>query len=96
MNSTFQGTSEQPRKYRQVLISHVLGIRPLLFLSVENLLWVHHTVGLLKLHPPGPGDISGKEPACQCRGQGLSPSQEDPVFLSGESHGQKSLAGYRL
>ena len=25
MNSTFQGTSEQPRKYRRVLISHIQG-----------------------------------------------------------------------
>ena len=86
MSSTFQGTFEQPRKYRQVLISHVLGIRPLLFLSVESLLCVHHTGGLLKLHPPGLGHISGKEPACQCRGQGLSPGQEDPLEKSMATH----------
>ena len=47
-----------------------------------------------------------KEPACQCRRQrhlGWIPGQEDPlerawqatpVFLPGESHGQRSLAGY--
>ena len=50
---------------------------------------------------------SGKEPACQCRRcqemQVQFLGQEDPlgrawqpipVFLPGESHGQRSLAGY--
>ena len=49
---------------------------------------------------------SGKEPTCQCRRHkrhGLSPWigkiwrrewQPTPVFLLGESHGQKSLGGY--
>ena len=50
---------------------------------------------------------SGKEPACQCRGHKryrLDPWDwkvplrrswpPTPVFLPGESHGQKSLAGY--
>ena len=57
-----------------------------------------------------PGVTSGKEPACQCRGckrQGFNlRGQEDPLeegmatqqptsaFLPGESHGQRSLAGY--
>ena len=57
-----------------------------------------------------PGGTNGKEPACQCRRrkrQGFNPGgQEDPleegmatqqptsVFLPGESHGQRSLAGY--
>ena len=46
---------------------------------------------------------SGKESACQCRGWGLEPwvgkipwrrrRQPAPVFLPGESHGQRSLAG---
>ena len=52
-----------------------------------------------------PGGANGKEPACQvrrCRRRGFDPSQEDPwrrawrptpVFLPGESHGQRSLAG---
>ena len=54
-----------------------------------------------------PGSITGKEPACQCRRQkrcrfdpwvGKIPWrrkwQPTPVFLSGESHGQRSLVGY--
>ena len=48
-----------------------------------------------------PGGVSGKEPTCQ---RGLDPWvgkilwrrtwQPTPVFLPGESHGQRSLAGY--
>ena len=54
-----------------------------------------------------PGGTSGKEPACQCRRpkrRGFHPWvgkipwrrawQPTPVFLPGESHGQRSLAGY--
>ena len=55
-----------------------------------------------------PGDATGKEPACQCRrcsrdaglthGLGRYPgeghTQLTPVFLLGESYGQRSLAGY--
>ena len=54
-----------------------------------------------------PGGPSGKEPAGQCRRHkryGFDPWirkipwrrkwQPTPVFLSGESHGQRSLAGY--
>ena len=54
-----------------------------------------------------PGGASSKEPACQCRRHercGLDPWvrkiprrkkwQPAPVFLLGESHGQRSLAGY--
>jgi len=57
-----------------------------------------------------PGDISGKEPACQCKrykkhkGCGFDPWvgkipwrrawQPTPVFLPGESQGQGSLACY--
>ena len=54
-----------------------------------------------------PGGASGKEPTSQCRRckrSGFDPSvrkipwsrawQPMPVFLSGESHGQRSLAGY--
>ena len=53
------------------------------------------------------GGTSGKEPICQCRrhkGCGFDPCvgkipwrrawQPTPVFLPGESHGQRSLAGY--
>ena len=54
-----------------------------------------------------PGGTSGKEPACQCRRhkrRGFDPWvgtipwirkwQPTPVFLAGESHGQRSLKGY--
>ena len=53
------------------------------------------------------GDTSGKEPPCQCRRckrHGFDPWvgkipwgrawQPTPVFLSGESHEQRSLVGY--
>ena len=48
--------------------------------------------------------LSGKEPDCQCRRLRLNPwirkipwnrkQQPTPVFLPGESHRQRSLAGY--
>ena len=48
-----------------------------------------------------PGGTSGKEPTCQC---GFDPWagkipwrrawQPTPVFLPGESHGERSLVGY--
>ena len=44
-----------------------------------------------------PGGAGGKEPACQCRRhetQVQPLGQQDPVLLPGESHGQRSLAGY--
>ena len=54
-----------------------------------------------------PGGNSGKEPTCQCRRHkrhGFCPWvrkilwrrawQPTPAFLPGESHGQRSLAGY--
>ena len=54
-----------------------------------------------------PGGTSGKEPVCQCRRQkrcGFNPRvrkiawrrtrQPTPVFLPGESHGQRSLVEY--
>ena len=56
-----------------------------------------------------PGGASDKEPACQCRRHkrsGFNPwvgkilkkrsRQPTPVLLPGESHGQRSLAGYSL
>ena len=51
-----------------------------------------------------PGSSDGKESACQCRRPSFNPWvrkdpwgrewQPTPVFLPGESHGQRSLAGY--
>ena len=53
------------------------------------------------------GDASGKEPTCQCRRHkrhGFDPWvwkipqrsawQTTPIFLPGESHGQRSLVSY--
>ena len=50
--------------------------------------------------------VGGKEPACQCRRHGFNPWvgkislrrkwQSTPVFLPGESHGQRILVGYSL
>ena len=56
-----------------------------------------------------PGGASGKEPACQCERHKMHEFEFDPrvgkipwkrawkptpVFLPGESHGQRSLVGY--
>ena len=51
-----------------------------------------------------PGGSDDKESACQCRRPGFDPWvrkipwrrkwQPNPVFLPGESHGQRSLVGY--
>ena len=54
-----------------------------------------------------PGGASGKEPACQCRRhkrRGFDPWvgsipwkrawQPTPLFLPGESHGERGLVGY--
>ena len=45
-----------------------------------------------------PGGTEGKELSCQCRRVGKIPSrrawQRIAVFLPGQSHGQRSLAGY--
>ena len=50
-----------------------------------------------------PDSSHGKESACNVGDQGSVPGQEDhwrmewqptPVFLPGESHGRRSLAGY--
>ena len=60
----------------------------------------------LRSHPlhRHPRWLSRKEPSCQCSLCGFNPWvrnipwrrkwQPTPVFLPGESHGQKSLAGY--
>ena len=54
-----------------------------------------------------PGGASGKEPVCQCRRHKrcefdswvrkipwMRAWQPNPVFLTGKSHGKRSLAGY--
>ena len=60
---------------------------------------------LLSQRPGSPGGSDGKEPACNVGDQaGFHPQvrkipwrrkwQPTPAFLPGESHGQRSLAGY--
>ena len=64
---------------------------------------------LISLYSSFLGGANGKEPACQCRKHkrhGFNPWvgkiswrrkwQPTPVFLPGESHEQRSLAGYSL
>ena len=61
-------------------------------------------ITLFKPSPGLPCWLSGKESACQCRRPGFDPWvgkipwrrkwQPTPVFLPGESHGQRRLAGY--
>ena len=58
------------------------------------------------ISPPLAWWLSGKESACQCGrcefdpGSGKIPQsrkrQPTPILLSGRSHGQRNLAGYRL
>ena len=73
---------------------------------IEHLNWTElYLHCLLSLHIPG--GVSGKEPTCQCRRHKrcwFDPWvrtipwrrawQPTPVFLPGESHGQRSLVGY--
>ena len=72
--------------------------------SLSLQVFAEHTV-----EPSFPGGTSGKGPACQCRRHtscGLHPwvgktpwrraRQPTPVFLPGESHGQRSLVGCSL
>ena len=67
----------------------------------------HHYLWIIKLYKSFPHGTSGKEHACRCRRYkrcGSNPWmgkipwrrawQPTPVFLPGESHGQRSLAGY--
>ena len=68
--------------------------------------WSHSCLTRAMLEMPicFPGDASGKEPTCQCRRHRFDPWvrkipwrwawQSTPVFLHGESPGQRSLAGY--
>ena len=69
-------------------------------------LWVLVLTGVVELQGL-PSDASGEKPACQsmrCKIHGFDSwvgkiswrraQQPTPVFLPGESHGQRSLAGY--
>ena len=69
--------------------------------------WVVSNLILSGLFGGFPGSASGKEPACQCildvRDAGSIPGlerspwrrawQPTPIFLPGESHGQRSVVG---
>ena len=81
----------------------------ILFGETQPLVYVHSVILFCRILPCSrlPGGAGGKEPSCQCRGHrrpGFNPWvgkipwrgtwQPTPVFLPGESHGQRSLAGY--
>ena len=68
---------------------------------------IHHFIPSLQIVMGFPGCVIGKEPPCHCRWDkrhGFDPWvgkipwrrawQPTPVFLPGESHGERSLAGY--
>ena len=77
---------------------------------VSNVLYHKHHLGspiIIYTYMGFPGGTSGKEPPCLCRKcwrQGFDPRvrriswrkawKPTPVFLPGESYGQRSLAGY--
>ena len=71
--------------------------------------WKEQQSWILSPHSPGPifrRWLSGKELACHCRRSKFDPWvgkiswrrawQPTPVFLPGESHGQRSLVGYTI
>ena len=76
--------------------------------SLLGLLWTLYRVcGLKKEKQYWRGFLrgaTGKDPACQCRRRGFHSwvgkiswegrEQPTPAFLPGQSHGQRSLAGY--
>ena len=75
--------------------------------QIANIHWIIVLWSLVPLPLGFPGSTSGKEPACQCRRYkrcGFEPWvrkipwrrawQPIPVFLPGESLGQRSLVGY--
>ena len=91
---SFSRGSSQPRD--RTWVSHTAGRR--------FTIWA---AGNILLNMGFPGGASGKEPACQCRRPkrgrfdpwvGKIPWrrawQPTPVFLPGESHGQRILVGY--
>ena len=98
MTGTQQNSSCSP-----ISISKPLLAAP----SAENKIFLCSLVSHLRGTVGLPWWLSGKEPACQCRRcrrQRFNPWvrkipwrrawQSTPGFLPGESHGQRSLAGY--
>ena len=91
---------------RKTLFTCVQTWIPVEFWSLSYPLCQLYPGALPWIVPVLPGGASGKEPACQCR-RNESPVrswvskipwrrawQPTPVFLPGESHGQRSLARY--
>ena len=75
------------------------------FFFFSGLNYISRCIWVLSLHPLGlPGSSDSKESACKCRRPGFYPWvgkipwrrrwQPTLVFWPGESHGQRSLAGY--
>ena len=64
--------------------------------EIDTILEIHLSSGHWRL----PRWLSGKESACRCRRHRVRKIrwrkkwQPTPVFLPGESHGQRSLVGY--
>ena len=84
-------------------ISHLILSPPFFPVLLSHQVIINNLLGLEGL----PGGASGKEPACQCRRRkrcrfdpwvGRIPWRRawhpTPVFLPGESHGQRGLVGY--
>ena len=91
--------------FEKKLSYELCGTRDIIKTSIRHHQWclIHHSKETLDF----PGGASGKEPACQCRIHKRHRCypwvrkipwrrkwQPTPVSLPGESHGQRSLAGY--
>ena len=87
------------------MVNKMVCITLILIFLEEN--WGLEDLSDSKVIDGFPGGASDKEPACQCRRhkrRGFDPWikkipwrrawQSTPVFLPGESHGQRSLVGY--
>ena len=70
---------------------------------VHSVMHTYSMLRMLRLLWGFPGGSDSKESACNAEDQGSIPGlgrpwrrkrQPTPVFLPGESHGQRSLAGY--
>ena len=93
---SLDGTGVSGRMYTCLCVVEPLRCSPKIIISLIDYTPIQHA----RWH-------SGKEPACQCRRhkrRGFDPWvrripwrrkwQPTPVFLPGECHGQRSLAGY--
>ena len=98
-------TSEPNSNWNTNTIHPVLTTEDLSLLgALPYLIWPSNLWMGAIIVPRLPWWLSGKEPTCQCRRLGFDPWvgkfpwrrkwQPTPVFLPGESHGQRSLVGY--